>query len=130
MQLGAAGDTAVMQTQVVLKVKELCLESQGCARRIAAAKFGKMIFERDAHRYTRSRIDCILLADTLDDEFFRSAALQPIIELCMMGRDVDDACALLKHVKIAFIRNKIIDTFPELSPAFLASFQHYAVAAE
>jgi hypothetical protein len=130
MQLDAAGDAAVMQTQVVLKVKKLCLESKRCATRIAAGKYGKTVFERDLLRYARSRIDCILLADTLENEFFRSAALQPIIELCMAGRDVDDARTLLKHVKIAFIRNKIIETFPELSAELLANLQHYAVAAE
>jgi hypothetical protein len=130
MEPGATGNKAVMQAQVVLKVKRLCLASQECALRVAAGKYGAEIFECDSHRYGRSRIDGILLADTLDDEFFRSAALRPIIELCMIGGDVDDARALLKHVKIAFIRSRILDRFPELSGELLASFARYAVAAE
>lgn len=130
MQLGAGGNAAVLQTQIVLKVKKRCLESQRCATRVAAGKCGKRVFETDWRLYARSRIDCIQLADSLDDEFFRSAALQPIIELCMIGGDINDARDLLKHVKIPFIRNRILDTFPELSEDLLASCEHYSVAAE
>ena len=81
---------------------------------VAAGKSGKRVAGSESQRYAESRIECIQLADALDNEYFRSAALQPIIELCLKGRDVDDARALFKHVKIAFIRNRMIDDHPEL----------------
>jgi len=88
---------------------------------VAGGKLGETAPDSDTHHYTRTLIDSIQLADTLDNEFFRSAALHPIIELCMKGSDVDDARALFKHVKMTFIRKKMIDAFPELSPDALTA---------
>jgi len=130
MQLGAAGNAAVVQTQIVLRVRKVCFGARESAMRIAAEKNGQSVSDTDTRRYTRSLIECIQLADSLDNEFFRSAALQPIIELCICGGDVDDARALLRHVKITFIREKMIATFSELSEDCSAKFEGYALAAE
>lgn len=121
MQLSIMGNAAIDQTRVVLKIKELCLAAHESAIRVATGQLGKSGLDNDSQRYARSLIETIQLADTLDNEFFRSAALQPIIELCMKGGDVDHARALLKHVKITFIRNKMIDAFPALLAAALAT---------
>ena len=130
MQLSTAGSAAVVQTQIVLKVKKVCFAAQESAVRVAAGKNGESVFDTDSRHYAKSRIECIQLADSLDNEFFRSAALQPIIELCIHGGDIDDARALLKHVKTAFIRDKIVYIFPELSVGRSGNPEGYAVAAE
>src|SRR5579863_8852753 len=107
------GNPAIHDTGIVLKIKELCLAAHESATNVAAGK--QTGVDSDLQHYRRCIVESIQLADTLQNEFFRSAALQPIIELCMKGGDVDDARALLKHVKVTFIRNKMIDAFPELS---------------
>jgi hypothetical protein len=55
------------------------------------------------------------LADTITDEFYRSAAIHFLIDLSMRGGDVDDARALFKHVEVDMIRKKIIEAHPQLA---------------
>ncbi len=71
-------------------------------------------YERD--HYNKFRAKALRVADTLTDEFFRSGAINFIIEASMKAGDEDDARVLLKEVAADVIREKIIERYPQLSP--------------
>lgn len=69
-------------------------------------------YERD--RYNEFRAKALRVADEITDEFFRSASIHLLIDASMKAGDADDARALLKHVEVDFIREKIEAAYPQL----------------
>lgn len=69
----------------------------------------------ERNRYTEFRAKALRIADTITDEFFRSAAIHFVIDASMKAADDDDARALLKHVEVDFIREKIETAYPQLT---------------
>ena len=65
-------------------------------------------------QYLDRKEAALRLAGTLTDDFYQASALRHIIVLCVATND-PDAKRLLKEVRIAFIRQKIVEAHPELS---------------
>ncbi|MGO9683445.1 MAG: hypothetical protein ACLPTZ_12815 [Beijerinckiaceae bacterium] len=111
---GPSGDA-----EVVAKIRRLCVIAGMSAENVARERaddyqpLERLTYEQD--RYGRFRVEALKLADTLTDEFYRSAAVRFIIDISMRAGDVDDARALLKHVKVDFIRDKIVASYPQLT---------------
>lgn len=78
-------------------------------------------FEYEHSRYQRLRDEALQLADKLTDEFYRSAAVHLLVELCMKADDVEDARALFARCEVDFIREKIVEQYPELAHSALSS---------
>lgn len=64
-------------------------------------------------QYKQRKEIALELAEKLTDNFYRATALRHIIALCVAAKD-PDAKSLLKQVGFAFIRQKIVETHPEL----------------
>lgn len=70
--------------------------------------------EYERNRYNEFRAKALRVADTITDEFYRSAAIHFLIDVSMKAADDDDARALLKQVEVDFIREKIETAYPQL----------------
>ncbi len=68
----------------------------------------------ERNRYNEFRAKALRVADEITDEFFRSAAIHLLIDVSMKAGDDDDARALLRHVEVNFIREKIETAYPQL----------------
>lgn len=68
----------------------------------------------ERNRYNEFRAKALRVADEITDEFFRSAAIHLLIDVSMKAGDDDDARALLRHVEVDFIREKIETAYPQL----------------
>ena len=108
------------EADVVAKIRHMCviagMSAENVARERAADDYEpleRLTYEQD--RYGRFRVEALKLADTLTDEFYRSAAVRFIIDISMRAGDVDDARALLKHVKVDFMRDEIVASYPQLT---------------
>jgi hypothetical protein len=77
--------------------------------------------EYERSRYNEYRAKALRVADEITDEFFRSAAIHFLIDASMKAADDDDARALLKHVEVDFIREKIEAAYPQLKRPKLSS---------
>ena len=110
------------EAEKVMQVKQLCWIAGMSAPygnpasdeyETFAAAPDQQDYERD--RYNKFRAKALRVADTLTDEFFRSGAINFIIDASMKAGDEDDARALLKQVKVDFIREKIVASYPRLN---------------
>jgi len=68
----------------------------------------------DLERYSRLRAECIEIADTITDEFYRAVVINYLVEVCMKAADIDDACALFEHQEIRSLQEDIVAKYPEL----------------
>jgi hypothetical protein len=57
----------------------------------------------------------VQLTDTLTDEFYRSAALHLLVDLCMKADDVEIARAFFGHIEVDFIKEKVAAAYPQLA---------------
>jgi hypothetical protein len=65
-------------------------------------------------RYEKLRLRAVRLADSLTDDYYRSAAIHFFIDFFMKTNDVELARVLFRHVKVDIIRDKIIVAYPQL----------------
>jgi hypothetical protein len=113
------------EAEAVVKIKHICWMAGMSAENIASEKAANIppedggTYEFD--RYTKLRAQALRLADTITDEFYRSGAIHFIVDLCMKGGDVDDARALFKQVTVDMIREKIGESYPQLTRPSLSS---------
>jgi pentatricopeptide repeat protein len=88
----------------VERLQRLCWHAQLSAERVGEDKFEwRPVEEWDDYehkRYGRLRNEGIALADTLSDEFYRSAGLELLIELFMKAGDFDDARLLFENMDV------------------------------
>lgn len=112
------------EAEAVIKIKHLCWMAGMSAESVAADKRHVPPDQWDTYeheRYTKLRIEALKLADTLTDEFYRSAAIHFIIDASMKADDVEGARALFKHVEVDIIREKIAEAYPQLLRPNLSS---------
>jgi len=106
------------ETEKLVAIQQLCWIAGISAETVAHAKAEGRLEEEwaqyDLERYRRLRAECIELADTITDEFYRAVVLNYLIGVCMKATDVADAHALFKHQEIKSLREDIIAKYPEL----------------
>jgi hypothetical protein len=106
------------ETETMGGIQHLCWLAGISAETIAHAKAEGRLEEEwakyDLDRYKQFRAECIELADTITNEFYRAAVINYLVELCMKATDVDDARALFKHQEIKSLRQDIVAKYPEL----------------
>ena len=112
------GDAPPGETEKMVEFQQLCWLAGTSAETIAQAKAEGRLQEDwakyDLDRYQQLRAECIELADTITDEFYRAVVINYLVSLCMKAADVDDARALFKHQHIRSFREDMIARHPEL----------------
>ena len=102
----------------MVSIQQLCWIAGISAETVAHAKAEGRLEEEwaqyDLERYRRLRAECIELADTITDEFYRAVVINYLVGVCMKATDVDDARALFKYQEIKSLREDIVAKYPEL----------------
>ena len=113
------------EAEALAKIKHLCWMAGMSAESVALdKKSGKPPEnwgEYEHSRYQRLRDEALQLADKLTDEFYRSTAVHFLVEICMKADDVDGARALFAQCEVDFIREKIVEQYPELDRPAVSS---------
>jgi hypothetical protein len=113
------------EAEALAKIKHLCWMAGMSAESVALGKKSgtppEDWDEYEHSRYQRLRDEALQLADKLTDEFYRSAAVHFLVEVCMKAGDVDNARALFAQCEVDFIREKIVEQYPELAHPALSS---------
>jgi hypothetical protein len=119
LELIERNDAPPGETEKMVSIQQLCWLAGISAETIAHAKAEGRLEEEwakyDLDRYKQFRAECIELADTITDEFYRAVVINYLVELCMKAADVDDARALIKHQEIKSFREDIVAKYPELA---------------
>ena len=107
------------ETEKLVEIQQLCWLAGISAETVAHAKAEGRLEEEwakyDLDRYKQFRAECIELADTITDEFYRAVVINYLVEVCMKAADIDDARALIKHQEIKSFREDIVAKYPELA---------------
>jgi hypothetical protein len=107
------------ETEKMMEIQQLCWLAGISAETVARAKAEGRLEEEwaryDLDRYKQFRAECIELADTITDEFYRGVVINYLVEVCMKATDVDEARALIKHQEIKSFRQDIVAKYPELA---------------
>jgi hypothetical protein len=124
------------ETQKMVEIQQLCWLAGISAETVSNAKAEGRLEEEwaqyDLERYKRLRAECIELADTITDEFYRAVVINYLVVMCMKATDVEDAHALFRHQEIRSLREDIVAKYPELVRSHRAdgkSSPHFARAA-
>jgi hypothetical protein len=111
-------DAPLGETDKMVSIQQLCWIAGISAETVAHAKAEGRLEEEwpqyDLERYRRLRAECIELADTITDEFYRAVVINYLIGMCMKATDVEDARALFRHQEIRSLREDIVAKYPEL----------------
>ena len=114
----ARDDAPPGETEKMVSIQQLCWIAGISAETVAQAKAEGRLEEEwaqyDLERYRRLRAECIELADTITDEFYRAVVINYLVGVCMKAGDVDDALTLFKHQEIRALREDIAAKYPEL----------------
>jgi|SRR6185295_16972537 hypothetical protein len=106
------------ETEKMAEIQQLCWLAGISAETVAHAKAEGRLEEEwaqyDLERYSRLRAECIEIADTITDEFYRAVVINYLVEVCMKAADIDDACALFEHQEIRSLQEDIVAKYPEL----------------
>jgi hypothetical protein len=106
------------ETEKMMEIQQLCWLAGISAETIARAKAEGRLEEEwakyDLDRYKQFRAECIELADTITDEFYRAVVINYLVEVCMKAADIDDARALFEHQEIRSLQEDIVAKYPEL----------------
>jgi hypothetical protein len=70
--------------------------------------------EYERNRYNEFRAKALRVADEITDEFYRSASIHFLVDVCMKAGDEDDARALFRQIEVNFIRDKIEEAYPQI----------------
>jgi len=107
------------EIEKMVEIQQLCWLAGISAETVARAKAEGRLEEEwakyDLDRYKQLRAECIELADTITDEFYRAAVINYLVEVCMKAADIDDAHALIRHQEIKSFRQDIVARYPELA---------------
>jgi hypothetical protein len=99
-------------------IQQLCWIAGISAETVAHAKAEGRLEEEwakyDLDRYKQLRGECIELADTITDEFYRAVVINYLVEVCMKAADIDDARALFRYQEVRSLREDIVAKYPEL----------------
>jgi len=106
------------ETENMVRIQQLCfiasISAEGVAHAKAEGRLEEDWAQWDLDRYKCLRADCIELADTLRDTFYRAVAINFLIEVCMKAGDLDDARALFKYQEEKHFQEQIATKYPEL----------------
>jgi hypothetical protein len=126
------------ETEKMVSIQQLCWIAGISAETVAHAKAEGRLEEEwaqyDLERYRRVRAECIELADTITDKFYRAVVINYLVGVYMKATDIEDARALFRHQEIRSLREDIVAQYPELARSHRAdrkSSPHFprAVAA-
>ena len=111
-------DAPTGETEKMAEIQQLCWLAGISAETVARAKAERRLDEDwaqyDLERYKRLRTECIEVADTITDEFYRAVVVNYLVSLSMKAADVDEACALFEHQQINSLLHDIVAKYPEL----------------
>jgi hypothetical protein len=111
-------DAPLGETEKMAEIQQLCWLAGITAETVARAKAEGRLEEEwakyDLDRYKQLRAECIELADTITDEFYRAVVINYLVEVCMKAADIDDARALFEHQEIRSLQEDIVAKYPEL----------------
>lgn len=106
------------ETAKMAEIQQLSWLAGVSAETVARAKAEGRLEEDwaqyDLERYKGLRAECIELADTITNEFYRAVVINYLVEVCMKAADVDEARALFRHQAITSLRADIVTRYPEL----------------
>jgi hypothetical protein len=106
------------ETEKMVEIQQLCWIAGISAEVVARAKAEHRLEEEwakyDLERYTQFRAECVELADSITDEFYRAIVINYLVEVCMKAADIDDARALFRHQEIRSLREDIVAKYPEV----------------
>jgi hypothetical protein len=107
------------EAATMVSIQQLCWIAGISADIVARAKAEGRLEEEwaqyDLERYRRLRAECIEIADTITDEYYRAVVINYLVEVCMKATDVDDARALFRHQEIRSLQEDIVAQYPELA---------------
>ena len=119
-------DTPPGETEKMVSIQQLCWIAGISAETVARAKAEGRLEEEwakyDLDRYKQLRAECIELADTITDEFYRAVVINYLVEVCMKAADIEDAHALVRHQEIKSFRQDIVAQYPELARPRMSEF--------
>jgi hypothetical protein len=111
-------DAPAGETEKMAEIQQLCWLAGISAETVARAKAERRLDEDwaqyDLERYKRLRTECIEVADTITDEFYRAVVVNYLVSLSMKAADADEASALFQHQQINSLRQDIVAMYPEL----------------
>ena len=106
------------ETEKLVEIQQLCWLAGISAETVSHAKAEGRLEEEwakyDLDRYKQLRAECIELADTITDEFYRAVVINYLVEVCMKAADIDDARALFRYQEVRSLREDIVAKYPEL----------------
>ena len=106
------------ETEKLVEIQQLCwiagISAEAIARAKAEGRLEKEWAKYDLDRYKQLRAECIELADTITDEFYRAVVINYLVEVCMKAADIDDARALFRHQEFRSLQEDIVAKYPEL----------------
>lgn len=109
------GDDHDKELQIMQNVRSLCQLTTLSAQIVKERDRNDPNFDKAHKSYLRRKLQVVDLARSIKDEFYLSAALHAIIELCLAAGEIADAKQLVSSVKVDFIREKILEEHVELS---------------
>ena len=112
------------ETEKMAEIQQLSwlagISGETVARAKAEGRLEEDWAQYDLERYKRLRAECIELADTITDEFYRAVVINYLVEVCMKADDVDEARALFNHQKNKSLRQDVVAKYPELVRPFIS----------
>ena len=106
------------ETEKMAEIQQLCwlagISAETVARAMAEGRLEEEWAQYDLKRYRGLRAECIEIADTITDEFYRAVVINYLVEVCMKAADIDDARALFEHQEIRSLQEDILAKYPEL----------------
>ncbi len=106
------------EAEKVLKIKMLCEMGKWSAANLGDSSLDDEMLNYERGVYQKRKEAALELARELTDEFYRDSALHFIIDLCMVGKELDDAKKLLNVIEVDFIKEKILEAYPQLGAKF------------
>ena len=107
------GQADGQEAQLALQVKTTCEIAAMSAR--AMKTDVEDIRKYELERYAKLGKKAINIALSIDDEFYRSATVHSVIKLCQEANDIKAARSLFKRVEVDFMREQILEDWPELA---------------
>jgi len=102
------------EAQMVQRIQFLCQVTKSSAEVVKEQDRNDPQFDYEHKLYLRRKLQAVDLARSIRDEFYLSAALHQIIELCLAAGEIADAKQLLSDVKVDFILEQILKEHVEL----------------
>jgi hypothetical protein len=100
------------------KLNRACWLASLSAEKVGEDKLIRPVGEFDGFehkRYRKLRNEAISIADLLSDDFYRSAALELLIELFIKAGEFDDAQNLFNNITVEMFKKRVAEKYPLLA---------------